>query len=311
MPELSRPNAARLLVLVNPTAGHGRARRVAPDVAGYLRSQGAVADFAESCSSDDLEQRAAQAAEQGYTHVAALGGDGAFHHLLNGAFGHPVALGFFPCGNGNDIALGLEIPTEPVAAAHAFLRAAPAPADVLRARCAGGRERLFIGAGGMGLDAEAAQLVHGRFRRLPGVVRYVAAALWVLTSYEPMEMRIEIDGRPWSGRPLFAAVANSPSYGAGVKIEPAARMDDGWLNLVLVGDMPWTKLVEAIPPVLLTGDVRLPEIERHRARHLRLEASRKALLHGDGELLGEAPAEIEVLPGAVRIGGTGLSGSAR
>jgi len=303
----SRANApAKLLVLVNPTAGHGRARRVAPAVASYLRAQGTAADFAESHSGEDLERRAAEAAAQGYRHVVALGGDGAFHHLLNGTFGHDVVLGFFPCGNGNDIAMGLGIPIEPLAAAHAFLRAAPVPVDVLRARCTSGRERLFVGAGGMGLDAEAARLVHGHFRRLPGVVRYVAAALWALRSFEPMDMRIEIDGKPWRGQALFAAVANSPSYGAGVKIEPAARMDDGWLNLVLVDDMPWTKLVEAIPPVLLTGDLRLPEIQRYRARHIRLEAEREAWLDGDGELLGEAPAEIEVLPEAVRVRGARL-----
>lgn len=303
MPGPPTSREPRLLVLVNPSAGHGRARRAAPQVAGFLGSQGAAADFVESTSGDDLEVRAAEAAQQGYTHVAALGGDGAFHHLLNGAFGRELVLGFFPCGNGNDIAMGLEIPTEPVAAAHAFLRAAPAPVDVLRARCTGGRERLFVGAGGMGLDAEAARLVHGRFRRLPGVTRYVAAALWALTSFEPMEMRIEIDDQAWTGRALFAAVANAPSYGAGVKIEPAARMDDGWLNLVLVKDMPWTKLLEAIPPVLRSGDLRLPEIERYRARRIRLEAERTALVHGDGELLGEAPAEIEVVPGAVQVGG--------
>jgi diacylglycerol kinase family enzyme len=51
--------------------------------------------------------------------------------------------------------------------------------------------------------------------------------------------------------------------------------------------------------------LRLPEIERFRARHIRLEAERAALVHGDGELLGEAPAEIEVLPGAIQVGGTG------
>jgi diacylglycerol kinase (ATP) len=305
MAELSRPDTtAKLLVLVNPTAGHGRARRRAPAVAGYLRAQNVTADFVESSSAKDLERRAAEATTHGYTHAVVLGGDGAFHHLLNGAFGHDLVLGFLPCGNGNDIALGLGIPTEPVQAMHDFLRASPAPVDVLRAQCTGGRERLFIGAGGMGLDAEAARLVHGRFRRLPGVVRYVAAALWALTGFEPMEMRLEIDRQPWRGRLLFAAVANSPSYGAGVKIEPAARMDDGWLNLVLVGDMPWTKLLEAIPPVLCTGDLRLPEIQRYRARRVRLEAERPALIHGDGELLGEAPAEIEVLPGAVRVGGT-------
>lgn len=297
---------AKILVLVNPTSGGGRAGRVWPHVADYLRGQRVRAEFAETASAEDMEQRAAGAVSRGYTHLAALGGDGAFHSVLNGALGRDIVLGFLPCGNGNDIALGLGIPTEPLAAAHAFLRYAPKRVDVLRVRCAAETERVFIGAGGMGLDAEAARLVHGRFRRLPGVTRYVAAALWALTSYQPILVRAQMDDERWSGRTLFAAVANSPSYGAGIKIEPAARMDDGWLNIVLVGELPWTRILEAIPPILRTGDLRWPEIERRRARRVRLEADRPALFHGDGELLGEAPLEVEVLPGAVLVGGTRL-----
>jgi diacylglycerol kinase (ATP) len=134
-------------------------------------------------------------------------------------------------------------------------------------------------------------------------VRYVAS--WAFRSFQPIGLNIDLDGEHWSGKALLAAVANSPSYGAGILIEPAARMDDGWLNVVLVADLSWTRIVEAILPILRNGDLRWPEIERRRARRVRLEADRPALFHGDGELLGDLPADVEVLPRAVWMGGTG------
>ncbi len=100
---------------------------------------------------------------------------------------------------------------------------------------------------------------------------------------------------------MFAAVANTPTYGAGVKIAPTAEIDDGQLDLVLVGELAWTRLLEVIPVILRTGDVRLPEIRRFRARRVVLRTDRPALFHGDGEVLGEAPVEIENLPGAICV----------
>lgn len=274
-----------------------------PRVADYLRAQGAAFDVALSASAQDLERSAGGAAEAGYTHVAALGGDGTVHYVLNGAAGTRVALGILPVGNGNDIALGLGIPTEPLTAAHTFLYVPWQPVDVVRLRSAEGRTRLFIGAGGLGMDAEAARLVHGPFRRLPGVIRYVVAGLWALRHYQPLEVTATLDGRTWRGTVLLAAAANAPTYGAGMKIAPAARMDDGWIEIVVVGDLAWTRVVEALFPVLRTGDLRLPEIHRFRARRASFEASRPAIFHADGELLGELPVEMEVMPGSVRVAG--------
>jgi diacylglycerol kinase (ATP) len=296
------PLPAKTLVLVNPAAGGGRARHAQPRVADYLRRRGVRADFVAPADSAELRGRAASAAGEGYTHVVALGGDGAFHDVVNGAFGG-VVLGVFPAGNGNDIAAGLGIPEDPVAAAALFLRAAPRPVDVLRARCAGAEPRLYIGAGGMGLDAEAAQLVTTRFRRLPGAARYVAAALWALTRFEPLRLEVELDGRPVpaEGGALFVAVANAPAYGAGVKIAPGARMDDGFLDVTLIGALPWTRVLEALPIVLREGPPRWPEIRRLRGRRIRLRAERPALFHGDGEVLGRSPVEVDVLHHAVRV----------
>jgi diacylglycerol kinase (ATP) len=287
---------------MNPVAGGGRTRRAAPAVADLLRKHGVLLELAESQSAADIRARAAHAAADGFRVVAVLGGDGALHHAVNGALGTGVDFAIFPAGNGNDAARGLGIPLDPIAAAHAFLRGRPRAADLLCARFASSETHYIISAGGLGLDGEAARLVATRFHRLPGAVRYVAAALWVLIGFEPAEMEVEWDEGRWRGPLLLAAVANGPSYGAGLRIEPAARVDDGLLNLVLAAPMPRLRVLEAFPTLLRDGNLNWPEIRRIRSRHAVLRPlGRLSCFHGDGELPGDAPVEISVAPAAARF----------
>ena len=110
-----------------------------------------------------------------------------------------------------------------------------------------------------------------------------------------------MDDETWRGRVLFAAVANAPCYGSGVRIAPSAKMDDGWLEVTLVQEMQLTRLLEAIPIVLRSGDIRWPEVRRYRCRRVKFQTGRPALVHGDGEILGNSTVEFEILPGAVRV----------
>jgi diacylglycerol kinase (ATP) len=153
----------------------------------------------------------------------------------------------------------------------------------------------------MGLDAEAARLANEQFRCLPGAARYIAAALWARKNFLPLKLEVRVDEQSWSGPALIAAVANAPVYGSGLRVAPAAEMDDGWLDVTLVEPLGWTELLEAIPVMLRTGDLRLPQVQRYRGRSVSLQADRRVLFHGDGEVLGEAPVEIEVLPGAIQV----------
>jgi diacylglycerol kinase (ATP) len=294
-----------ILVIVSPVAGRGRALLARPSVESFLSRHGLRADFHVAQDVNDLRQRAAGAAAAGYSCVAVLGGDGAFHHLVEGALGTDILLGFFPAGSGNDIAEALGIPKDPLTAAQLFLKGSPRPVDILQATFANGPMSWVVGTGGTGLDAEAAQLANSRFRRWPGVTRYLAGALWALRRYKPLEMEVQIETEAgmvrWAGRILLAALANAPCYGSGFRIAPAARIDDGWLDVALVEPLPWPRILEAIPILLRTGDLRWPEIHRYRARRICLKADHPALVHGDGELLGESPVEFSVLPGAVRV----------
>ncbi|MFZ0885268.1 MAG: diacylglycerol kinase family protein [Candidatus Acidiferrales bacterium] len=290
------------LVIVNPSSGGGWALRAEPAVRSLLAERGRGAEFVRSKSAEDIRSLAAGAAAQGFRYAVALGGDGAFHHLIEGVRGTDAVAGFFPAGSGNDIARALGIPCDPVRAADAFLRARPRAVDLVRVRFDDGRVAHYIGAGGMGLDAEAAHLANTRFKAWPGVTRYMAGMFTVFFREPLLELSAEIDGVAWNGPALFAAVANSSSYGSGVRIAPDARMDDGLLDVAIVGDVSLLRLLEAMPVVLSSGDLRgFPEVMRYRGRRISLRADRAAMVHGDGEELGVAPAEFEVVPGAVRV----------
>jgi diacylglycerol kinase (ATP) len=289
------------LIIVNPASGGGRAIAAEPLVASYLAAQSKSVQFVHSRSSKDIREKASKAAAEGYRYVVALGGDGAFHYVVEGIRGTGAIAGFFPAGNGNDVARDLGIPPDAVSAAAAFCHSVPRSVDLVRVQFRDASTGHFIGAGGMGLDAEAAHLANTRFKNWPGVTRYLSGALWTFFSAPAFELEAELDGTRWAGRAIFAAVANATSYGSGVRIAPDAKMDDGLLEVVLVGDVAWTRLVEAIPIVLTTGDLRFDEVKRFRCRRVALRANRAVKVHGDGELLGEAPAEFEILPRAIQV----------
>jgi diacylglycerol kinase (ATP) len=293
---------SNILVIVNPSSGGGRAGRAEASVAAVFAEHNRSAKFVRSRSAADIREQAARAAADGTHYVVALGGDGTLHHVIEGVIGTNVVVGFFPAGNGNDIARALGIPNHPVEAAKAFLQSTPRAVDVVRVRSNGGGVSYFIGAGGLGMDAEAAHLANTRFQAWPKTSRYLVGMLQAYFGGRLWNLSAKIDDVAWTGEILFAAVANGNSYGSGLRIAPQAQMDDGWLDIVLVGQVRFLRLLKAIPIVLTSGDLReFPEVQRFRCRKITMETDRVARIHGDGENLGESPAEFEVLPGAVRI----------
>ncbi len=290
-----------IFIIVNPVAGRGRAASQAALVREYFASHGTRVEMCASHGSDDVREQAARAAREGYAHVIALGGDGTFRHLTEGILGTSAIAGFLPAGSGNDVARALGIPLDPIRAADAFVHSRPRTIDLARARFSNARVAHSVCVTGMGLDAEAAHLANTRFSRWPGASRYIAGALATYFKGAAFYLHAEIDGRDWRGRALFAVAANAAEYGSGIRIAPSAQIDDGWLDLVIVREIAWTRVFEAIPILLTSGDLRFPEVERFRCKRARLETDRPVKVHGDGEILGESPVEFEINPAALRV----------
>jgi diacylglycerol kinase (ATP) len=290
-----------VFIIVNPAAGRGRAASQAATVRDYFVSHGKGVEVSVSRGSDDVREQAARAAHAGHQCVVALGGDGTFHHVVEGILGTRAIAGFLPAGSGNDVARAFGIPPDPIRAADSFLRSVPRTIDLARARFSSGRVAHSVCVTGVGLDAEAAHLASTRFSGWPGAARYIAGALATYFKGAAFDLEAQIDGAGWYGRALFAVAANAAGYGSGIRIAPGAQLDDGWLDLVIVREIAWTRVFEAIPILLTSGDLRFSEVERFRCKCARLGTDRPVKVHGDGEVLGEPPVEFEIAPAAVRV----------
>ena len=291
------------VVFVNPSAAGGRTQTCLPRIKNLFAARQFHSEFVFTPSREELESRTRAAIAAGHRLLLAMGGDGTLQVLVNAAYGSDVVFGILPTGGGNDFAAALGLPKNPLAAARAILDAEPRAVDLLRARTADARERLYIGGGGVGLDAESAGHA-ASYRRVPGRLRYIVAALHALIEFAPLRVRADFPGNESPSieeKVLLAAVLNTPSYGAGIRLAPMAQMDDGLLTAILVEDIRAFQVLALLPRLVTRGDLPDSHLQRVSAKRVRLTPDRPCLFHGDGEILGPAPVEIEVLPRAIRI----------
>lgn len=291
-------------VLVNSAAGGGRAKAYLPQIQKLFAHLHFPAEFVLTRSAEELAAKVQQAITNRYKFLIAMGGDGTFQGLANAAFGQDVVLGILPTGGGNDFAAALGLPGDPIAAARAIAGGQPRWVDLIRATTAEGRTRLYAGGGGIGLDAEAARYASGAYRWLPGRSRYLASALRALVGYVPLEVRIDFPGSDlisWEAKALLAAVLNVPTYGAGLRLAPGATLDDAALHVALIEDIGTFGVLRLLPRLIGSGELRTSRLKRWRVSKVRLTTRKTSLFHGDGEILGSTPVEIEVVPRAVRV----------
>jgi diacylglycerol kinase (ATP) len=254
-----------------------------------------------------LRSEASAAARTGCCRFLVLGGDGSFQDLVNALVDFPDAiLGILPAGGGNDLADSLGLPHHPLRAAKLLQNAVVCHMDAVRAKTSDGSVRLFTGGGGVGLDARAAQIASTTFRRLSGRWRYLLSAGLALIDYKPVQVRVQIHSPAATAslleaKAMILAVLNTPSYGAGLRFAPEAIPNDGSLELVLVEDMPFFQLLKALPRLIVQGEVRSPRVKRLPVHHLTIQTSTPCQFHGDGEIFGYTPVEIDVVPRAFRI----------
>jgi diacylglycerol kinase (ATP) len=292
------------VAFVNPAAGGGRAGAHLPRIRKFFETHALPMQIISTSRTEELEARARECIVSGRRLLLAIGGDGTFQGLANAAFGSDILISILPTGGGNDFATALGLPENPIAASEAILRGQARWVDLVRVRTAEGRERLYVGGGGVGLDADAAGYASGGYRRLPGRLRYVASALRALHRFEPLQVRAEF---PEGEIPsielnvLLAGVLNTPTYGAGLRLAPEAQISDGWIDVVFVDDLNLWGVLKLLPRLMHSGELRICEVKRIRAKRVKLTTSRPCMFHGDGEIIGSAPVEIEVVPHAVQV----------
>jgi diacylglycerol kinase (ATP) len=197
---------------------------------------------------------------------------------------------------GNDTAGALGLPMhDPVAAADLLPALPRRRIDLARAG-----EHVYIDIAGVGFDSEVNRLAN-RTTWLRGRARYAWAVIAQLAAQRPARFMVELDGQRHETGAWFVAVANGPSYGAGIRIAPDARMDDGLLDVVVVADVSRRELLRTFPKTFTGRHVGHPAVTIHRAAKVGIEADPTQWVFADGEEVGRLPIVFESMPRAISV----------
>jgi diacylglycerol kinase (ATP) len=161
--------------------------------------------------------------------------------------------------------------------------------------------RFYINIVGCGFDAVVAARVNGGYRWLSGTAAYVAAALQTLATYRAAEMRLNIDGVEITERAMLCCVANTSSYGGGMRIAPDARIDDGMLDVCVLREAGILEFLRAFPTVFKGDHVNHPKFWTRRARRVTIESDTPLPVLVDGDVTHSTPVRIEAAPAAIQV----------
>ena len=237
--------------------------------------------------------------------VLVAGGDGTVCEAVNGLVGSRVALGVLPTGTGNVWAkeLGLPAftllnPNRLLVAAHLLTKAAVRPIDVGRAN-----DKYFLLFAGLGFDAQVAHEMEPRERATKrlGLWPYLVAAAMAAAEFYGVRTTVVVDGKVIKGRSLFILISNAQLYGGVLRITPEAKLDDGWLDVVIFNGVGPTYTLRHLFSILGGRHLQDPSVKFMRARRVMVDCAKPWPVQIDGDPIGTTPMTFQVIPHALRV----------
>ena len=285
-----------LYAVCNPTAGNGRAGRVAREIENRLREKNISCAFLYTEKPGQGASLAAKAREMGAETVLSIGGDGTALEVAQGLAGSQTALGVIPAGTGNDFAKALGSPRKPLDALEFILTHPALPTDAGEVN-----GRMFLNEIGTGFDVSVLDYAAKAKKYCRGLLPYLYGVVRTLFRFRAVPITYSVEGAaPVTVEAFVAAVGNGGVIGGGIPIAPKARPDDGLLDVVIVGKIPPRLLAPRLLGLMRGKVLSFPETRYVRAATVSFSAPGMRL-NVDGEIWNEAGAQARVLPGRLLI----------
>jgi len=290
----------RVALIVNPTSGKGAGRALGAETRVRLRLAGIEVLEVSGSTYAEAAENAAMALQQGVDALVLVGGDGLVHLGVNALAGISTPIGVVAAGTGNDFARNLGLPVRDAAGAvDVITRGVTQTIDAGRATGPSGDTKWFSGVLGAGFDAVVTNRA-ARLRWPKGQMRYNVAILRELPVFKPIPYVVTLDGRCIETNAMLVAVANTPSFGGGMRVCPDADPMDGLFDVLVLHAISVPQFLRVFPRVYSGAHVNHPKVEIHRAARVRLEAV-GIRSQADGEPFTDLPLDIEVVPRSLTV----------
>jgi diacylglycerol kinase (ATP) len=252
---------------------------------------------------------ARKAVADGFRDIVSVGGDGTVNEILNGLVVegrvHPdVTLTVVPGGTASDFARVFGLRHDPRAAAEQVSKRSIRLVDIGEIQCTRDGQpatRYFVNVAGLGFDSEVCARVNRSSKRFGGTIPYLSNLVITLFSYRNKDVELTVDQQPLSGRFNSVIICNGQYFGGGMWIGPQAVIDDGMMDVVILGDLSKFEFLRNVPRVYKGTHLTHPKLRALRAQRIHVQAQQQMFVQAEGELVGEAPAIFRVLPAALKL----------
>jgi diacylglycerol kinase (ATP) len=289
----------RTVVIWNPSAGSAEQ---AEDVRRELEGMPHVTICAPNGREAAIEETVC-AADDGAELIIAAGGDGSVNSVVDGllqANAQPV-LGILPLGSGNDLARTLKLPLAPLDALRALASGVATPMDVMSVSSSDG-QRTCVNMVTGGNTGRYLQHMTDELKERWGPYCYLRGVIDVLRNLEPFRIDVICDDGPPEGfDALNIFVANGRFSGGGMAISPAAELDDGQVDVVIIRDGDAGEIASLATEYVVADYLQHELVAFRRAGRVKITAQPAMPLTADGDEIGTPPLSISVRPRCLRV----------
>jgi diacylglycerol kinase (ATP) len=292
----------RIGVAVNPVAGSSKGKAVGEQVLRLISDSGHQVVNLSGETMVAARDRIGNAIYRDAIDVLVLvGGDGMAHLGANVCAQKSVPMAIVPAGSGSDAAAVLGMPLDDTANCVQFILQnleSPQSIDALKITH-GIKTTWVVGSISAGFDA----LANARANKLTwpkGPLRYYIAMLLELAKFKPIKYQAVLDGTARDFEAMLCVVSNTGVFGGGMLVVPNASVTDGLLDVLLVKKMSRLKFVTIFPKVYKGTHITDKDVELVQVSKISIKAGQMPI-YSDGEYVGQAPFEAEVVPGALKV----------
>jgi diacylglycerol kinase (ATP) len=298
-------------LIVNPIAAYGTMAKRWPQVQQVLRAENFEYEFALTERRGHAIELARAALTAGYDLIVAVGGDGTLNEVVNGmvadgkAINPSATLGVITSGTGADFVRTAGLPRDPLAAARHLAHATESRVidigEIIYRADGKEAHRYFANVVGMGFDGEVIERTERGGKRAGGTIPYLTTLVTTIFSYHNKDVTLRIDDKTVQGRMNSVIACNGRYFGGGMRVGPNATLDDGKLDVIVLGDFSVIEVLLNTPKIYNGTHLTHPKVSEYRGTTITVESKQRMLIEADGELIGEGPATFHILPAALKL----------
>ncbi|MBN1767401.1 MAG: diacylglycerol kinase family lipid kinase [Prolixibacteraceae bacterium] len=300
------------LVILNPNAGGGLAKREWPHIEHELKRQELEFKKIETNYPLHAISLIGNMIKSGYRRVIAIGGDGTLHEIVNGIMYQEhidpgeIILGMISVGTGNDWIKTHSISTNYAEAIRLIKKERIIHQDVGRVVFKNDQQidetRYFINSVGIGFDARVVKyILPNKLKGKSKKSDYTMGLIKSLFAHKNTSSLIHLDNKKIETKIYNLSIGVCQYKGGGFKLLPNAIPNDGLLDVTLACKISKRKLILSLPKLFGGRVEKIKYFDFYQVQDIKLDISSPICFEADGEYLGLYPLHVSIIPNQLRL----------